>query len=225
MTETPEQQEQRVLKELEGKNIAHYSVLLSAWINTKMERDKTLVTLSAAAIGLLVTILTTVGVNNIWEIPLFVTAVSSFLVTIWSSLVIYQINSEHLESAIKGSSEKDPRLVKYDKRSIKAFIIGSISALLIGVLSASVQLYNKEENIMSKKTPPPETVSKQVFLKDSVDGITGLNPSTTISKSVDGIANLNPQSTQKPTESQSTEQSNTGEQAASGDSNSDTGKK
>ena len=79
MPESKEESEKRVLRELEGKNIAHYSVLLGAWIQTKMERDKTLVTLSAAAIGLLVTIFTTVGVKSIWEIPIFAVAVISFL--------------------------------------------------------------------------------------------------------------------------------------------------
>ena len=59
MAESDEDMKARKLRELEGKNIAFYSTLLSAWIQTKMERDKTLVTLSAAAIGLLVTILTT----------------------------------------------------------------------------------------------------------------------------------------------------------------------
>lgn len=225
MTETTKQEEERALKELEGKNIAHYSVLLSAWINTKMERDKTLVTLSAAAIGLLVTILTAVGVNNIWQIPLFVIAVSSFLVTIWSSLVIYQLNSEHLESAIRGSSEKDPRLVKYDKRSIRAFVIGSIFALFIGIFSASVQLYNNGENIMSKKIESSKIVSEKIFLKDSIDGITGLKPNTVINKSVDGITELNPQITQKPSQTQGSEESSTSAQANSGDSSNDTDKK
>jgi len=42
MPESKEEAEKRVLRELEGKNIAHYSVLLSSWIQTKMERDKTL---------------------------------------------------------------------------------------------------------------------------------------------------------------------------------------
>lgn len=112
MSESIKDAEKRALRELEGKNIAHYSILLSTWIETKMERDKTLVTLSAAAIGLLVTILTTVGVKSLWEIPLFAFAVTSFLATIWSSITIYQLNSEHLENTIKGSSTRDPRLEK-----------------------------------------------------------------------------------------------------------------
>ena len=114
-----------------------------------MERDKTLVTLSVAAIGLLVTILTTVGVKSFWEIPLFVSAVASFLATIWSSLTIYQLNSEHLEDAIKGSSTKDSRLEKYDKLSIRAFLVGFITSLLIGVTSAAHQLANSKESKMT----------------------------------------------------------------------------
>lgn len=59
--ESEDENRNRILKEPEGKNIAHYSVLLDAWIQTRTERDKTLVTLSAAGVGLLVTILTTAG--------------------------------------------------------------------------------------------------------------------------------------------------------------------
>ncbi|MBL1259460.1 MAG: hypothetical protein COB33_003925 [Thiotrichaceae bacterium] len=151
MPASTEEAEKRALRELEGKNIANYSVLLGAWVQTKMERDKTLITLSAAAIGLLVTILTTVGVKSIWEIPFFAIAVASFLVTIWSSLAIYQLNSQHLENAIKGTSEKDPRLEKYDKHSIRAFIVGSVAALIIGIISASFQVIEPEVNTMTNK--------------------------------------------------------------------------
>ncbi len=140
MSETPEEAQKRSLKELEGKNIAHYSVLLTAWIQTRMERDKTLITLSAIAIGLLVTILTTVGVRSIWELIFFAVAVGSFLITILSSLKIYQLNSEHLEAAIRGSSQKDPRLEQYDKRSSRSFITGLISVILIAIVSATYQL-------------------------------------------------------------------------------------
>lgn len=151
MTESSEEAEKRAQRELEGKNIAHYSVLLDAWIETRMERDKTLVTLSATAIGLLVTILTTVGVKHFWEIPLFAVAMLSFLATIWSSLTIYQLNSQHLEAAIKGSSKKDPRLERYDKLSICAFIVGAAAALVIGISSATYQFMSEEDKTMERR--------------------------------------------------------------------------
>ena len=203
MSESTKEAEKRALRELEGKNIAHYSVLLSAWIETKMERDKTLVTLSAAAIGLLVTILTTVGVKHFWEIPFFAFAVISFLVTIWSSLTIYQLNSEHLEEAIKGSSVKDPRLEKYDKQSVRAFIIGSIATLLIGVSSASYEVINPKVNKMTNQQKSSNNSGKPTILRESMDGVTKLNPSLE-KKSLDGITNLNPQAVQQTTQTQST---------------------
>lgn len=205
MPESSQEAEKRALRELEGKNIAHYSVLLSAWIETKMERDKTLVTLSAAAIGLLVTILTTVGAKHFWEIPLFAFAVISFLVTIWSSLTIYQLNSEHLEEAIRGSSVKDPRLEKYDKRSVGAFIIGSIAALLIGVSSASCELINLKVNKMTNQQKLSSNSEKRTISRDSIDGVTKLNPSLE-KKSFDGITNLKPQAVQQTTQNISTTQ-------------------
>ena len=219
MTETKGERQKRELKELEGKNIAFYSVMLGAWIQSRMERDKTLVTLSAAAIGLLVTILTTVGIKIVWEIPLYIIAVTSFSITIWTSLVIYQLNSKHLEEALRGSSEKDPSLEKYDKRSIKSFIFGSIAALAIGILSASYQLNKPEENSMSDKDESSKSTVKPVRVLESVDGVKNLNPKTIIKKSLDGITDLNPQATQKPTEpSAQTPAKTQGDTSTQGDS-------
>ena len=168
-----------------------------------MERDKTLVTLSAAAIGLLVTILTTVGVKHSWEVLLYAFAVISFLITIWSSLTIYQLNSEHLEEAIKGSSAKDPRLEKYDKQSVRAFIIGSMATLLIGVSSASYELINLKVNKMTNQQKSSSNSGKPATLRESLDGVTKLSPNLE-KKSLDGITNLKPQAAQQTTQTQST---------------------
>lgn len=136
MAESKEEREKRLLKELEGKNIAHYSILLGAWIQTRMQRDKTLVTLSSAGVGLLVTLLTTVEISEQWIIYLFGGAFSGFGLTIWSSLQIYQRNSKHIEDSIRGSSKDDSRLEKYDKLSIRAFYVGAIFTISIGIVSS-----------------------------------------------------------------------------------------
>ena len=208
MSETEQQRKERALRELEGKNIAHYSVLLSAWIQTKMERDKTLVTLSSAAIGLLTTILTTVGVKNIWVILFFIIAVCSFIVTIWSSLVIYQLNSKHLEDALKGSSEADPMLEKYDKLSIRAFVIGAIAAMLIGASSAFFNLTTKESKKMANKEQNDSNKSEVVSSNESFNGIGGLNPENIIQKSFNGITTLSPEALEQNTSQGSSSQDN-----------------
>jgi hypothetical protein len=194
LPESDDDRQKRLLKELEGKNIAHYSVLLGAWIQTKMERDKTLVTLSSAAIGLLITVLTTVGVQSIYEIVLFIISIVAFIITIWSALVIYQLNSKHLEDALRGSSESDPNLEKYDKLSIRAFISGTVFALLVGTVSAYNKITLKEERMGNQE----QNTSKTVMINDSINGIAGLSPQNIETKSINGVANLNPETIQQP---------------------------
>lgn len=47
------------------KDIQFYAASVTAWFNTRLEHDKSLLALSAGGIGLLVTLLTTVGVKSI----------------------------------------------------------------------------------------------------------------------------------------------------------------
>jgi hypothetical protein len=71
MPESDDEREKRLLRELKAKNVAHYSVMLDAWIQTRMALDKSLITLSAGGVGVLVTLLTTVGVARPWQIYLY----------------------------------------------------------------------------------------------------------------------------------------------------------
>ncbi|WDT74288.1 MAG: hypothetical protein MPW16_13610 [Candidatus Manganitrophus sp.] len=48
-----------------AKELAFYEATVNAWITTKFEKDKHLLTLSLAAIGLLITLLTTVGAATV----------------------------------------------------------------------------------------------------------------------------------------------------------------
>ena len=183
MPEIPDEKKQRELKELEGKNIAHYSVLLNSWINTKMERDKALITLSAAGIGLLVTILIARGVNHSYYLLLFAGAFGGFIVTIFSSLRIYELNSQHIESNIRGSSDKDPRLEQYDKRSKYSFAIGVVFSILIAGLSAFDQIETKEDSTMGDKKNSQSISSQTSIKKKSLDGLSNLRPESSQTQS------------------------------------------
>ena len=54
MAETSEEREQRLLRELEGKNVAHYSVMLTAFINARVDANKAIFAFSSTGIGLLI---------------------------------------------------------------------------------------------------------------------------------------------------------------------------
>ena len=169
MPETDEEREARVLRELEGKNVAYYSTMLSAWIETKMERDKTLVTLSAAGIGLLVTILTALDVESKWMLLLFFISFIGFGFCIWMALQIYQLNSIRIENELN-EQHADLKLKKYDKKTIWSFLLGVVAMCLIGLLSAYVKL---EEKAMTEKN---KTTSNTQTEKRSLDGISNLKP-------------------------------------------------
>lgn len=143
---------------------------------------------------MLITVLTTVGVQSIYEIVLFIISIVAFIITIWSALVIYQLNSKHLEDALRGSSESDPNLEKYDKLSIRAFISGTVFALLVGTVSAYNKITLKEERMGNQE----QNTSKTVMINDSINGIAGLSPQNIETKSINGVANLNPETIQQP---------------------------
>lgn len=88
--ETRDEERARQYAELQGKNVAQYSVLLTAWIQTKMEHDKTLVTASLGGIGFLLSVLSFAGVSAWWEIIFFAGAFGGFITTVLSALTILQ---------------------------------------------------------------------------------------------------------------------------------------
>jgi hypothetical protein len=134
LPESPEEQEKRVLREREGKNIQHYSVLLNAWIQIRMEYDKTLLTLSSAGIGLLVTLATTVGAKTFLERILFMLSFISFLICIYLLFKIYEFNCSLIEGNIanKDDSQDDQCAKEYDKHAKWVFIAGVLCLALIG---------------------------------------------------------------------------------------------
>ncbi len=172
MAEPKEEIEKWKSHELESKK--NLSLMLSIWAQTKMERDKTLVTLSSAAIGLLITLITTVGINNWSELAIVSIAIFSFGVCIFTSLAIYELNSKRIESEIRNTSDKTVNLEKFDKRSIRAFFIGASFFIAFGISNSIDFIIEKEarmsgdNKILIEKDPVPKTLS--------LDGIGALNP-------------------------------------------------
>jgi len=206
MPETNEEREKRELRELEGKNIAHYQTLLSAWIETRMEQDRTIIAISAASLGLLVTIITTVGIKGIWQYSFAVISIIGFIVAICSALHICQFNAKHLEENLRSQDTKDTSnlLKKLDKLTIISFYAGIICAVLMAV---AVSFQKTGGGTMAKeKQSVPKKVEK---IQESVSGIKKLSPQEIeIGKSLEGINNLSPQNL-KPSLSVSSQDTNT----------------
>lgn len=116
-----------------GKDVAYYSAILSAWTATKLEYDKSKLALSVAAIGLLVTLLTTVGVSTITDLLLYVFAAASFLITVACVLYIFHRNARHLERVALEQEESDSILKMLDNISSASFFIGVVFFIVIGL--------------------------------------------------------------------------------------------
>jgi hypothetical protein len=158
----------------EQKEIAFYSAAVAAWYATKFEKDKQLLNLSAIGIGLLVTLATAIGSDNILSAILYVIAVSCFLCCITTVLAIFDRNAVYLEAIAQDGNEKDPKLFKLDRISKWSFLLGVVSSLLIGIASEATHFFNMEA-LMAKESEKMINTSNTTS-KKSLDGATAMRP-------------------------------------------------
>jgi hypothetical protein len=167
------------------KEVAYYTAKVNAWFNTKLERDKSLLVLSAGAIGLLVTLLTTIGVNSFDLLFIFAASMVSFLICIVTVLTIFSRNAKYLEELIAGERTNDSILGFLDSLSIFTFIIGVILASIIGLATAM-------NNIISKEITMPDEKESAIGIC-SYNGASNLAPQGIEKRSFNGAQNLAPQ--------------------------------
>jgi len=160
------------------KDTAFYSACVNAWISTKMEKDKSLLTLATGGVGLLVTLLTTIGTQSVTEVFLYGGAFAAFLVTIICTITVFGKNASHMESLIKNKDDGSDRyLNRLDRVIIWSFIIGLLFSMSLGVKSG-VNHFRHVESVVSDKNS-----SNRPGYSDS-------------NKSLGGLGSLRPESNQ-----------------------------
>jgi len=185
-------------KDESPKEVAYYSALVQAWITTRLDQDKTIITLSSAGIGLIVTLLTTVSSINFAAIILYILSTFGFSVAIISSTTILGKNSKYLEQVIKGKRGSDPYLRYWDAARNIGFYAGIVFLIMIGIMSGVNNLKDKEVNKMVT-----DRIEKIVT---SIEKIT--TGSDDCLRSLDGIGEIAPseQSTGSSNESNNSSQ-------------------
>jgi len=173
------------------KQIEFYAAGANAWFNSSLEHDKSLLALSAGGIGLLITLLTTIGLHSVVELVLYCGAIINFVVTVISTLRIFRLNQTYLVKILKEQNVgSDPVLSRYDLIAQWTFGIGAVFTAFIGI-SAAIHSYTLKENVMapnSKKSPGTVSVG------DSFNGANNLQPGADFTRSFNGAGNLQPQS-------------------------------
>lgn len=177
----------------EQKDVAFYSALINAWITTKMERDKLILTLASGGIALLVTLLSTIGIRNCLEAILYVLAFISFATTVFVIIIILDENSRYIEEIISTGKKTDLKLSRLDRITMISFVFGIIVSILIGGIAANNKLNDhlgdkkmseeKTENVKPTKAEP---------LFESLNELGKLNNNKTMEKSLNNLGNLAP---------------------------------
>ncbi|GAW97983.1 MULTISPECIES: hypothetical protein [Colwellia] len=156
------------------KDLAFYSSTLNAWYTTRFEKDKHLLSLSSAGIGLLVTLLTAIGTNSVYTAIIYGLALICFLISIISVLGVFSRNSTYLESVVSGNDNNDVILTILDKTAVLSFVLGIIFTLLVGAFSSIEKLKNKE-NCMSNNIEQMVNQNKEIK-KKSLNGVSNMRP-------------------------------------------------
>lgn len=155
----------------QAKDVEFYASAVNAWLGTKIEKDKTLITLSSGAIGLLITLISTIGTANPCVLTAFIFAIISFIVSTISIILIFERNAEHLENIIKGRDNPDILLKWLDIIACCSFIAGISLSFVIGV-AAGIDKYsqlNRGKDMVKQE---------QVHVEKSYDGVANLRPAS-----------------------------------------------
>jgi len=180
-TETPRQRFDREMREYEGQNIQDYSVRLTAWFATKLEKDKSVLTISSAAVGLLVSVLVGKGIQNYLQIFLFVIALLGFMIAIIAVIQIFDKNAEQVERNIADGGHINNILSRYEMIISISFYIGIFFTILLGI-SYGVNQYIKEKG--EKKVAEDKSKSSQEILNENYGNSNNLKPKTPVSQAV-----------------------------------------
>lgn len=171
------------------KSVEYYAGLVNAWVNTKFEHDKSLLTLSAGGIGLLITLLPTNSVNSIESLILYVLALFSFIVCLGALLWIFKRNAKHLKNVIRGVENNDPILSFLDTTALVSFLLGVLFSSIIGVSAAVHSYQEKEQKMVQEKSQKNQTISAT---RESLNGVGAIAPPSEAQSSVDGVSELRP---------------------------------
>lgn len=117
------------------KSVAYYEASVAAWYQTKLERDKSVLTISAGAIGLMITLSCSFLNDKTFSwagFILFLISTIFFAITIVCSIIIFNKNADYIEHVLKDETPHSMGL--YDWFSWIFFILGVVVAIAYAVV-------------------------------------------------------------------------------------------
>lgn len=197
-------------KDMEKMSMVEFkSQSYASYYNTAMEKDKSILTLSVAGIGFLVTLLKLEDSIAVYQLFLFAIAAISFLVSIYSVITLFGENGDFIIDLIndRDVTLKQHKLRILDRNAIYAFYLAIVMSLALGI-STSSSLVNIGDKEVTKENdelvdkiqkgelePALDSFQGAVDFKKSFASADGLKPNTNqqpSNQSNQGAADLKP---------------------------------
>ncbi|WP_368208409.1 hypothetical protein [Aeromonas sp. R4-2] len=107
----------------------------ASFYNTSMEKDKSILTLSVAGLGFLVTLLNLSKEIGKIDYALFILAASAFLVSIYCIVTMFGKNADFI---IDLTQDKDVTLKEYKLKKLDTWAIGSFYLAIVASISLGI---------------------------------------------------------------------------------------
>lgn len=130
----------------EARDVEYHSQGYAAFFGTRMEKDKSILTLSVVGIGYLATF-SKIGDEPLSgvELYLFFLAAASFLTAIIVVIQVFQTNGDFIKSLLSPRPEiqqlaepLNKKLKRSDKIVVFSFILGIITTILMGYIASNI---------------------------------------------------------------------------------------
>jgi hypothetical protein len=171
------------------ETVEMYSAIVAAWFTTAMEFDRALITLGAAALGLLIGLATT-GVTELSALQanVYSGALISFCASLAFMLVVFKLNKGYLEEMVEKRAEariSHPVLKALDWAGMVSFGIGALLTMYVAISAVQKKSFTSDKVSMSDKSK----VTPNVPALDSVNGAMQMS---TFGKSFNGAMAMAP---------------------------------
>jgi hypothetical protein len=193
----------------DSKQAEFYSQGVAAWFNSALEHDKSLLTLSVAGVGVLVSMMQA-AIDSVCSLLLYAGAILAFMVCLVSVLMIFKRNKKHILDVFNGQATDDPLLGFLDSSASFSFFIAMLLSALLGISSA-ITIYSDKGKKMANENS--KNASQPTVVYDSVNGLAKLNPANesfnqmvNLQRSFVGMAQLQGQPQSQSTQATTTSQ-------------------
>ncbi|MBE0379223.1 hypothetical protein [Pseudoalteromonas prydzensis] len=166
-------------------SVEYKSQTYASFYTTAMEKDKSILTLSVAGIGFLVTLLKLASYLNIYDMVFFFVAAVSYLSAIFLIITLFSKNASYVIDLVndRDTTLKNFELMQLDKWAIRSFYLAIVMSLLMAISTSSALFLerNKEMTNENKETTQKLVIDGNSYaqasdLKKSYQGASAMQP-------------------------------------------------